>query len=54
MGNIYYMSPTREILLRMEIQLEECLKDLELLRLESAAMTAQHPSLTERTDEEAE
>jgi hypothetical protein len=47
------MSPTREILLRMEMALEEMLKDLQLLRLESAAI-AQHPSLTERTDEEAE
>jgi hypothetical protein len=54
MDNIYYMSPTKEILLRMEMQLAEMLKDLELLRLESSAMTSQHPSLTERTDEEAE
>jgi hypothetical protein len=47
MGNIYYMSPTQEILNRMETHLEELLKALELLK-------AEHPGLTERTDEEAE
>jgi hypothetical protein len=47
MNNIYYISPTQEILNRMERHVEELLKELELLR-------AEHPGLTERTDEEAE
>ena len=48
MGNIHYMSPTWQILSEMEWHLEHMLKELELLRLEHAAATAQHPSLTER------
>jgi hypothetical protein len=46
-NNIYYLSPTHDILDRMERTLEAMLKELELLR-------AEHPGLTERTDEEAE
>jgi hypothetical protein len=48
MGNIHYMSPTWAILHEMEFVIEKMLKDLELLRLEHAALKAQHPSLTER------
>jgi hypothetical protein len=47
MGDIHYMSPTWQILSQMEWHLEQMLKDLEKLRLESAAL-AEHPSLTER------
>jgi hypothetical protein len=47
MNNIHYMSPTQEIIDRMERHLEQLLMELEALR-------AEHPGLTERTDEEAE
>jgi hypothetical protein len=46
-SNVYYLTPSEEILLRMELHLAAMLKELELLR-------AEHPSLTERIDEEAE
>jgi hypothetical protein len=47
MGNIYYMTPSQQIIDRMERHLEALLMELEALR-------AEHPGLTERTDEEAE
>jgi hypothetical protein len=46
-NNIYYISPSQQIIDRMERHLGELLKELELLK-------AEHPGLTERTDEEAE
>jgi hypothetical protein len=45
MGDIYYMSPVREVLERMAAHIEAALKELEQLRSE-------HPGLTERTDSE--
>jgi hypothetical protein len=54
MGNIYYMSPVQEVLERMTAHIETAMKELDKLRADHHAITSQHPSLTERTDEEAE